>query len=159
MKNRIEVEVPKEILDYEAKVMWGLSLRQFISVLVMLFTVVPIFLIFIFLLETDGHLLNILIMLVSVPSLGWGFIKKDGLSFEKLLATKWQSHTKPNIKKWQNYEVRKNDTTGKNSKQDQKIKDKEGEAYIYEISEKKIKKTARKSIKRAKKERRNAGKR
>ena len=156
MKNRIEVEVPKEILDYEAKVMWGLSLRQFISVLVMLFTVVPIFLIFIFLLETDGHLLNILIMLVAVPSLGWGFIKKDGLPFEKLLATKWKSHTKPSKRTWQNTEIKIIEQTGK---KDKKIKDKEGESYRYEISEQKIKKTARRSIKRAKKERRKAGKR
>lgn len=155
MKNRIEVEVPKEILDYQAKVMWGLSLRQFIGVLVMLVTVVPLFLIFIFVFETDGHLLNILIMLVAVPSLGWGFIKKDGLPFEKLLVTKWKSHTKLKKRTWQNYEGRKIEVTGK---QDKKIKDEEGEAYRYDISEKKIKKTALRSIRRAKKERRKTGK-
>jgi len=153
LKNRIEVEVPKEILNYEAKVMWGLSLRQFIGVLVMLFTVVPIFLIFIFILETDGHLLNVLIMLVAVPSLGWGFIKKDGLPFERLLATKWKSHTKPSIRKWQNCKVKKIDVN------DKKISNKEGEAYLYEICEKKIKKAARRSIKGAKRERRKASKR
>jgi len=41
MKNTIEVEVPKEILDYQAKVIAGLNLRQFVSGIVLLFTVVP----------------------------------------------------------------------------------------------------------------------
>lgn len=153
MKNRIEVEVPKEILNYEAKVMWGLSLRQFIGVLIMLFTVVPIFLIFIFILEKDGHILNALIMVVAIPSLGWGFIKKDGLPFEKLLSTKFKSHIKPSKLRWQNYDVQTINTN------DKKMKDKEGESYIYEISEKKIKKAAKRSIREAKRERRKAIKR
>lgn len=150
MKNRIEVEVPKEILNYEAKVMWGLSLRQFIGVLVMLFTAVPIFLIFIFILEKDGHILNVLIMLVAIPSLGWGFIKKDGLPFEKLLSTKFKSYIKPSKRRWQNYDVKEINTNAK------KIKDKEGESYIYEVSEKKIKKAAQRSIRQAKCEERKA---
>lgn len=168
MKNSIAVEVPKEITDYKPKVMMGFTGRQLVSVLWVGIVVIPLYVVSVIFLNFEGHLLNLLTMTLAVPPLGWGFIRKNGLPFEKLIkikrealrnrkrrvfATDRNDQTMPKTKR--NKAVKRAKTVRKSKKMK---KYNEGAEYEFETNEKAIKKQAKIGLKQVKRAERFAKK-
>lgn len=77
----IEIKIPKEIRDYKEVIFVGLNLRQIISLSVAFAINVPLYLVskpYI-----GDELASWLVMFVGVPVFLIGFIKFDGMPFEK----------------------------------------------------------------------------
>lgn len=77
----IEIKIPKEIRDYKEVIFAGLNLRQIISLSVAFAINVPLYLVskpYI-----GDELASWLVMFVGVPVFLIGFIKFDGMPFEK----------------------------------------------------------------------------
>lgn len=79
----IEIKIPKEITEYKEKFLFGLTTRQFVSVIAALAVCVPLF---IFGKDYLGEdVIGWAIILVAVPIFAFGFFKYDGMPFEKFL--------------------------------------------------------------------------
>lgn len=79
----IEIKVPKEITEYKSKFMFGLTVRQFISLAAALGICVPLYIF-----EKDfmpEDLVSWLIMLIGAPVLAFGFFRFHGMTFEQFL--------------------------------------------------------------------------
>jgi len=153
MTNSIEVEVPHEIMDYQSKVMFGLTLRQFLASLLVLVLVVPIYIVLITLVDINNQIANMVIMLMSAPILAYGFIQKDGFTFAQIIKTKRDYH---NSFKQRNYRI---EPLKREKFKYQKSKEKELKNHtIIQTKKRKRKqrKLAKKSIKTAKKAQRKA---
>jgi len=136
MKNSIEVEIPKEITDYQPKVMWGFTSRQLISVLWVGLIVIPLYMVAVLVFAIESHLLNVLVMILAIPPLAWGFVRKNGVSFELLVKIKYQA-----LKNRYN-RVFATEPIVKSSKKSQAKKYNEGAAYEFEINVEKSKSQA-----------------
>ena len=88
MTNTIEVEVPHEIMDYQSKVIFGLTLRQFVASLLVLFLVIPTYVVLNVIIDVNNQIANMVIMLMSAPILAYGFIQKDGFTFAEIVKIK-----------------------------------------------------------------------
>ncbi len=77
----IEIKIPKEIRDFKSKVIFNLTVRQIISLVVALIINVPLYIFSknLFGEDTAGWL----IIIISAPIFLIGFVKKDGMSYEK----------------------------------------------------------------------------
>jgi len=79
----IEIKIPKEIRDYKETIFAGLNLRQIISLSVAFAINVPLYL------YTKPYigdeLASWLVMFTGVPIFLLGFIKFDGMPFEKYI--------------------------------------------------------------------------
>ena len=80
----IEVRIPKEITEYQEKILFGLSLRQLISFAIALTTGVATYLLVAKLWGED--LAGYLVIVEVMPIFAIGFIRINGFSFEKYLA-------------------------------------------------------------------------
>lgn len=79
----IEVDVRKEIKEYEEKLFFGLSLKQFVCTVIAIVSSVLIgFLNYKFLHYSIDNI-GLFIMLLNVPIFGIGWYKKDGRSLIK----------------------------------------------------------------------------
>ena len=78
----IEIKVPKEITEYKSKFMFGLTVRQFIS-LAALGICVPLYIFGKDFMPED--LVSWLIMLIGAPVLAFGFFRFHGMTFEQFL--------------------------------------------------------------------------
>lgn len=77
----IEIKIPKEIRDYKEVIFAGLNLRQIISLSVAFAINVPLY---IFTKPYIGdEIASWLVMIIGVPVFLVGFIKFDGMPFEK----------------------------------------------------------------------------
>jgi flagellar motor component MotA len=77
----IEIKIPKEIRDYKEVIFAGMNLRQIISLVVVFAINVPLY---IFSKPHIGdELASWLVIIVGVPTFLVGFIKFDGMPFEK----------------------------------------------------------------------------
>lgn len=77
----IEVKLPREIRDFKSKVIFNLTLRQIISLVLALAINIPSY---IFLRGKIGEdLAGWIILIISFPIFLVGFIKKDGMDYEK----------------------------------------------------------------------------
>ena len=153
MTNTIEVEVPHEIMDYQSKVMFGLTLRQFVASLLVLLFVIPSYIVMIMLIDINNQIANIVIMIISAPILAYGFIQKDGFTFAQIVKIKRNYH---NSLKKRNFKVQ----VLKQEKFKYQ-KPKETELNNYSIQTKKgkpnkSKRLARQAVEEAKKEERKA---
>jgi len=147
MTNTIEVEVPHEIMDYQSKVMFGLTLRQFLASLAVLVLVVPTYIAMILWIDINNQIANMMIMLISAPILAYGFIQKDGFTFDQIMKRK-QAYR--NSYKKRNYQV-----LAVKKEKFKYQKSKEMELKDYPIQKKKGKQIkqrnlARRSIRKAK---------
>lgn len=92
----IEIKVPKEITDYKEKFLFGLTVRQFVSVVAALAICVPLFIFGKGFISED--ILGWLIILIAAPVFALGFFKYDGMPFEKFIALlyrqKWKEPQK-----------------------------------------------------------------
>lgn len=80
----IEIKIPKEITEYKEKFLFGLTVRQFVSIAVALAVCVPLY---VFGKDYIGDdVASWLVILIAVPIFGFGFVKFNGMPFEKLIA-------------------------------------------------------------------------
>lgn len=79
----IEIKIPKEIRDYKEKFLFGLTIRQFVSLAVALAICVPLF---IFGKNALGEdLASWLIIIIAAPIFAFGFFRFEGMPFEQFL--------------------------------------------------------------------------
>ena len=79
----IEIKIPKEIRDYKETIFFGLNLRQIISLAIAFAINVPLYL---YSKPYIGdELASWIVMITGVPVFLLGFIKFDGMPFEKYL--------------------------------------------------------------------------
>lgn len=80
----IEIKIPKEITDYKEKFLFGLTVRQCVSVAAALGAAIPLYIF------SKDHLgadiAGWLVLLVVVPIFGFGFFKYNGMTFERFVA-------------------------------------------------------------------------
>lgn len=92
----IEIKIPKEITEYKEKFLFGLTVRQFISVAAALAVCVPLYIFGKDYLGDDAT--SWLVILFAVPIFGFGFVKYNGMTFEKLIVVlyrqKWKEPQK-----------------------------------------------------------------
>ena len=79
----VEVRIPKEITEYQEKIMFGLSIRQLVCTVIAIVISVPSY---IFLMNKIGQeLTGYIVMIEVVPFIAIGYLKPKGLKFEKVL--------------------------------------------------------------------------
>lgn len=79
----VEVRIPKEITEYQEKIMFGLSIRQLVCTVIAIVISVPSY---IFLMNKIGQeLTGYIVMIEIVPFIAIGYLKPKGLNFEKVL--------------------------------------------------------------------------
>lgn len=79
----VEVRIPKEITEYQEKIMFGLSIRQLICTVIAIVISVPSYII---LMNKIGQELTGYIVIIEVaPLIAIGYLKPKGLKFEKVL--------------------------------------------------------------------------
>ena len=100
----IEIKIPKEITDYKEKFLFGLTVRQLVSVVVALAICVPLF---IFGKDYLGEdMVGWIIILVAIPVFAFGFFRYDGMPFEKFLAILYrQKWVEPQKRKYEELPV------------------------------------------------------
>ena len=100
----IEIKIPKEIMDYKEKFLFGLTVRQLVSAVVALAICVPLF---IFGKDYLGEdLVGWIIILVAIPVFAFGFFRYDGMPFEKFLALIYrQKWVEPQKRKYEELPV------------------------------------------------------
>lgn len=100
----IEIKIPKEINEYKEKFLFGLTVRQFISVAVALVVCVPLFL---FGKEIFGDdLMGWVIILVAAPIFGYGFFNFNGMPFEQFVMVLYrQKWAEPQKRKYEELPV------------------------------------------------------
>ena len=79
----IEIKIPKEITEYKEKFLFGLTVRQFISVAAALAVCVPLYIFGKDYLGDDAT--SWLVILFAVPIFGFGFVKYNGMTAEKFI--------------------------------------------------------------------------
>ena len=96
----IEIKIPKEINEYKEKFLFGLTVRQFVSVAVALVICVPSF---IFGKEILGDdLMSWIIILIAVPIFGYGFFNFNGMPFEQFVMVLYrQKWAEPQKRKYE----------------------------------------------------------
>lgn len=80
----ISVDIPKDIRDYKEKMAFGLTLRQMVATGIALITCVPLY---IFGRQYIGDdTMSWIIIAIALPCVAVGFVKKNGMPFEKYAA-------------------------------------------------------------------------
>lgn len=100
----IEIKVPKEIRDYKEKFMFGLTVRQVVSVAAALLICVPLYL---FGRKYLGdNLVGWIIIIVAAPVFAFGFLKFNGMPFEELVKILYrQKWAEPQKRKYEELPV------------------------------------------------------
>ncbi len=94
----IEIKIPKEISDYKQKFLFGLTVRQFISVASALVVCVPTY---IFGKKTVGEdVISWVVILIAVPIFCFGFLKFNGMPFEQFILTVIRFGIQPQKRKY-----------------------------------------------------------
>lgn len=95
----IEIKIPKEIQDYKEKFMFGLTIRQFVSVAAALAICVPLY---VFGKDALGaDLMSWIIIIIAAPLFAFGFFKYNGMPFEQFLIILWrQKWAEPQKRKY-----------------------------------------------------------
>ncbi len=78
----IEIRIPKEVTDYKAKLFFGLTTRQCLSVGLALIINVPLYYFGKNYIPED--ILSWLIIIITCPLVLFGFFKYNGMTFEKI---------------------------------------------------------------------------
>lgn len=94
----IEIKVPKEISDYKQKFLFGLTVRQFISVVLALGICVPLY---IFGREPIGEdVVSWVVIIVAAPIFCFGFLKFNDMPFERFAALAIRQQIEPQRRKY-----------------------------------------------------------
>ena len=95
----IEIKIPKEITEYKEKFLFGLTVRQCVSIAAALAVAVPIYIFGKDYLGAD--IAGWLVLLIIVPVFGFGFLKYNGMTFEHLVAVIYrQKFAEPQKRKY-----------------------------------------------------------
>jgi len=97
----IEVRIPKEITEYKEKVLFGLSVRQLICLSLAVVVGVGSYLLLTKVLGISMDIASYVIILEAIPLMAIGFIKKNGLTFEKYFVLFLRHKTGQQIRKYQ----------------------------------------------------------
>lgn len=100
----IEIRIPKEINDYKEKFLFGLTVRQFVSVAAALGAAIPLY---IFSKDhISADMAGWLVLLVVVPIFGFGFFKYNGMTFERLVVVIFrQMFIEPQVRKYEDLSI------------------------------------------------------
>ena len=82
----LEVKIPKEITEYREKIAFGLSVRQIVCISLAVTVSIGAYYFMTSLLEISGDIASYVVMFIAVPIMGAGFIRKNGLTFERYVA-------------------------------------------------------------------------
>ena len=82
----IEVRIPKEIMEYKEKVLFGMSLRQLVCFSSAIVLSVGSYLLLTKVIGLSMDAASYVIIVESMPLLAIGFVKKNGFTFEKYAA-------------------------------------------------------------------------
>lgn len=100
----IEIKIPKEITEYKEKFLFGLTVRQCVSIAAALAVAVPLYIFGKDYLGAD--IAGWLVLLVVVPVFGFGFLKYNGMTFERLVAVIYrQKIAEPQKRKYEELPV------------------------------------------------------
>jgi hypothetical protein len=79
----IEIKIPKEITEYKEKIIFGLSIRQLISLFIGMSISIGVY---ISLYKKIGHdLTGYIVIIICIPIFGIGFIKINNFTFEEYI--------------------------------------------------------------------------
>jgi hypothetical protein len=91
----IQVSIPKEITEYQEKILFGLSLRQLLCLITAALLSLLNFFLFTKVFHLPRDLAEYLIIIQSIPLMALGFVKKNGFTFEKYAALFFHHHFHP----------------------------------------------------------------
>ncbi|OTP24864.1 PrgI family protein [Enterococcus mundtii] len=91
----VEVRVPKDIKEYKEKIILGMSMKQLVSVSIAIGINILISVVFIGFLGYSMEIVSWMMILSSIPVVAFGWLKKDGLSFQKFLYYFFHYHLLP----------------------------------------------------------------
>lgn len=89
----ISTKINFEITEYHEKIFAGLSIRQLLWFGVAVAVASATFIVGIYYFGASSDVLSYIIMAEVLPFLGFGFIRRNGYPFEKLLAIYWRNLT------------------------------------------------------------------
>lgn len=79
----IEIKIPKEITEYKEKIIFGLSIRQLISLFIGMSLSIGVY---ISLYKKIGHdITGYIVIIICIPIFGIGFIKINNFTFEEYI--------------------------------------------------------------------------
>lgn len=88
----IEVYVPKEITEYEEKIILGMNKRRLLWTVIAAVLAIGSFVLCVYVFGLSIDAASYVVILVSLPPMAIGWIKKDNLPFEKLIALFLRHH-------------------------------------------------------------------
>ncbi|MBL7576438.1 PrgI family protein [Peptoniphilus asaccharolyticus] len=95
----IEIRIPKEITSYKEKLVFGLTVRQFITTTIALAINIPLY---IYGRDYIGdEAMSWIIILTTLPLASIGFFKYNGMTFEKFLYVLFQYMVYPQKRTYQ----------------------------------------------------------
>lgn len=95
----IEVKLPREIRDFKSKVIFNLTLRQIICLVLALGINIPLYIFLKSVFIED--IASWIVLIVSLPIFLVGFVKKDGMPYEKYFLIMLRFHfLTPRIRKY-----------------------------------------------------------
>ena len=149
----IEVRIPKEIKEYKEKIIFGLSLRQLVSVLIGAIVCLTTY----FLLKSfvGTNIASDIIIVEAIPIFAFGFIKIRSFNFEEYTKIFLKHKLSANKRYYENkleIESLKNKIELSNKKEVKKSDKGEETRRVKSIGRNEKIKRIRKAIKRAKKE-------
>lgn len=92
----IEVKVPKDIKEYKEKVMFGMTIKQLITLLIAIGVNIALAFLFITVYGFEMNSISWVMILVSLPILSFGWVKRNELSFFAFLKILLKYHSDPN---------------------------------------------------------------
>lgn len=99
----LNIKLPAEIRAYKSKLIWGLSVRQVLSLVAALVICIPVGVL------GHGHIsddiLPWIIMLLAAPCIAVGFLKFHDLPFEQYFKYVLKRHTTPQKRVYQDTET------------------------------------------------------
>lgn len=87
----ISTKINFEITEYHEKIFAGLSIRQLVCFGIAIVLAVATFAVGIYYFGATADTLSYIVMIEVVPFLGFGFIRRNGYPFEKLVAIYWRN--------------------------------------------------------------------
>jgi len=82
----IEVRIPKEITEYQEKIIFGMSVRQLICLSSAVVLSIGTYILLTSVLGLSMNVASYVIVIESLPLMAIGFLRKNGLTFEKYAA-------------------------------------------------------------------------
>ena len=93
----LETKIPTEIDDYAEKLVFGLTMRQFLCLLIAAAAAIGTWFLLTAALNLSSSITSYVIMAEAIPIMAIGFIKKDGLTFERYISLLLRQIVQKNI--------------------------------------------------------------